>query len=154
MVNVKINGKLYPIDQLVDKTVYAKKDTLLYRWPGDKSSAKLQVKSGGLIGKVYSWVTRTEGIYLEFYSNSSQILKDYPSGSYYVLVSDIEDKALNQQGAKTSEQIAKEEREKKENEGKTTTDKILDTGTKIALGAVAIYVGGSILKSLIGGKNG
>ena len=150
-VSIKIDGKYYPVDQLVGKTVYAKRTTKLYRNPGD-TTAKFQVASGGLIGKVWSWATRTDGVWLLFTTNSQQIIKEYPSGVYAVKISDISDDGLVQQGTKTNEQITREEQEKRDaekNAEKPFTDKLLETGTKVALGIAALWVVGNVTSSAI-----
>lgn len=144
MVNVKINGKLYPLDQLIDKSVYASKSTFLYRNPGD-TTAKFQVAKGGLIGKVYTWSTRTDGIWLGFRTNAQQILKEYPTGWYWVKVSDIDENSLRQQGVKDSATVQKEQEEKQERDSMSFGDKALKTAQNIGLA----FVGAMIVKSLI-----
>jgi len=144
---VKIDGKYYPVDQLVDKGVYAKTTTKLYRFFDTKP--EFQVAKGGYVGKVYSWISRTDGIWLMFETNSVQIREKYPTGVYYVKASDISDDALKEQGTKTSEQL----KEKEEEEQKSTTDKVLGTVKTIALGGVGIYAVTKLIGSFLSGGN-
>ena len=63
-----------------------------YRFPSDIKSVKLASPAGKLVGKVYSWVTRTDDIYAMFeLPKGSPYLKDYPSGNYYVRLQDLSD---------------------------------------------------------------
>lgn len=152
-IQVKIDGKLYPIEDLINKSVYAKTKALWYRYPEDPKSAKLASPAGSLVGKVYSWITRADGIYAMFnLSTGSIYLKDYPSGSYYVKLEDLSDQELKQQGVKTTKEAVKEETAKEEAANKTNTDKILDTAKQVALyGTIGIVVA-IVLKSLIQNK--
>lgn len=146
-VNVKIGGKLYPIESLLDKSVYARISTPLWISPGNKS--KYVINAGKYIGKVFSWVTRTDGIYLMFdWPKGSVYLKDFPLGSYYVKVSDIDEQTLKTQGAKDTETQQKEEEKKNE----TTADKISKTVLKLGLGIAAIFAVGGLAKSAINKK--
>ena len=65
--------------------------------------------------------------------NSVEFNKYFPSGSFYVKVSDIDERTLKQQGAKDAETLEKEAREKEEQENLSTGDKILKSATKIIL---------------------
>lgn len=140
-VNVKIGGKLYPIESLLEKSVYARIKTPIWRYPSEKDGkSKYVFNPGQFIGKVFSWVTRTDGIYLMFeWSKGSPYLKDFPSGSYYVKVADIDENTIKQQGVKDAETQAKEEQEKQEKENETTADKLSKTVLKLGLGIAAIF---------------
>lgn len=152
-VQVKIDGKMYPIEDLLDKSVYAKTKANWYRFPSDIKSVKLATPAGGLIGKVYSWVTRTDDIYAMFnIPKGSPYLKDYPGGNFYVRLQDISDQELKQQGVKTTKEAVKEEVKKEEAVDKTTEDKIFDFVKQYGLYALIAFAGVAIIKSVIAKK--
>lgn len=152
---VKINGKLYSIDSLVGKQVFAAKQTYLYRNTSsqDLAAPAFVVAKGGNLGVIYSYVTAGGKVYLMFNTTSPAILAKYPAGSYYVPIEAIDENTLQQQGTKTYEQEKKAAEEKAAEENKSTTDKALDRVQTIVLTGVGIFVVGSIIKSLLGGKN-
>lgn len=146
--NVKVKGVLYPIEQLLDKSIYANKTTLLYPYIGGKPL--LQIAAGNLIGKMYSWNTAANGdIYLNFYSSSSGIKNVYPGGYYLVKLSDINASDLNNQGAKTTQQKEEEDRKKAEDQNKSFSDKALEAGQKTLLTGAVIFAIAMIIKSKI-----
>jgi hypothetical protein len=152
-VQVKIDGKLYPIEDLLDKSIYAKTKANWYRFPSDIKSVKLATPAGGLVGKVYSWVTRTDDIYAMFeLAKGSPYLKDYPSGNFYVRLQDLSDQTLKDQGVKTTKEAVKEEIKKEEEATKTNTDKILETAKQVGLYAVIGFGIAIVLKSIIAKK--
>ena len=152
-VQVKIDGKLYPIEDLLDKSVYAKSKALWYRIPSEPKSAKLASPAGTLVGKVWSWVTRTDDIYAAFEIPKGSIyLKDYPGGYYYVRLQDLSDRELKQQGVKTTKEAVKEEVKKEEAVDKTTEDKIFDFVKQYGLYALIAFAGVAIIKSVIAKK--
>jgi hypothetical protein len=152
-VQVKINGKLYPIEDLIGKSIYAKSLANWYRFPSDPKSVKLASPAGTLVGKVYSWVTRTDDIYAMFEIPKGSIyLKDYPGGNYYVRLQDLSDQELKQQGVKTTKEAVKEEVKKEESADKTTEDKIFDFVKQYGLYALIAFAGVAIIKSVIAKK--
>ncbi len=150
-VQVKINNRLYPLDDLLDKTIYAAKDTLLYRNPGD-TSAKFQVAKGGLIGKLWSWKTQPDGIWLGYYTNSLSIKKEYPSGYYWTKISDIDEDSLKQQGVVDSKTKEEERKKKEEEQNMTLTDKFFKEGKTVLFTGLGIYAGLQVVKMIIGNK--
>lgn len=147
-LQVKIGGKIYPITQILDKTVYAQRRTYLYEYPEDPKP-KFMIEAGNSIGKVYSWLERTGTIWLMFNTNAANIKAKYTLGSFYVKLADVDESTLVKQGTKTTEQVIEEEKKKEEEKNESLTDKLLKTGTKIATGAIIALVGASILKSVI-----
>lgn len=144
ILDIKIGGKLYPIESLINKTVYASKDTLLFK--NGYGEAPTKVNKGGVLGKVFSWINLNGQIYLMFNINKgSNLLKYYPAGSYYVKAADIDENTLKQQGTKTTEQETKEA----ENKNKTTTDKIIEKVFYLGLGVAAIFALGGVAKQAI-----
>jgi hypothetical protein len=97
-----------PVTQLYDKTIYANKNTPVFRSGNFKKPFKTY-KKGELIGVVYSHITRPEGLYLAFLEP-----KALGGRTYYMLYTptSVDTTSLKQQGVKTDEQIAKEEADK------------------------------------------
>jgi acylphosphatase len=151
---IKINGKLYPIEQLIGKIVFASKDTLLERNLTGKDKAEFQVKKGGSLGKIHSWVNNKNNgkVYAMFNTNAASILAKYPAGSYYVPFDAINETELKQQGAKTTEQVTEEEEEKKRNENLTFGEKIAESLQKGALYIFGGYVVIQVVKGLFNGS--
>ncbi len=155
LLNVKINGRLYPIEELIGKSIYARIDTKLYRGSGmfsGKYETPMTVKKGGFIGNMNSWVETPDGkVFFSFRITNpfSGLLKEYPSAIYYVLSTDIDERTVVEQGARTTEQVAEDEKE----EEKTTGDKILSTITKLGFGIAAIYALTNLGKTAIQSRN-
>lgn len=142
IINVNIKGKLFPITQIIGKTIYAGNLTPLYPYIGGK--ALFQVQPGNVIGTCYSWNTAGDGtIYLSFYTSSEAIKSKYTNGYYVVKLSDVNGDTLQKQGAKTTEQIEKEAADK----DKSFADKALETGTKVILWGAAIFAVAGIVKN-------
>lgn len=152
-INIKIGGRLYPIEQLINKSVYASKDAYLYRNTSGIDKPQFVVKKGLYIGKIFSWVQKNGQLYAMFNTTQPDILSKYPAGSFYVKFSDINESEIKQQGGKTSEEIQKEAEEKEKSENQTLTDKALESAKDIFKIGIVVYAGTKIITSLLGGKN-
>lgn len=155
-ISVNIKGKLYPINQLIGKTIYAGNLTKLYPGADDTRKAYFQVPTGGIIGNMYSWVVASNGVvYLMFYTKNAAIGEKYGYTTdqklglkdtyYFAKLSDVNGDTLQKQGAKTTEQIEKEAADK----DKSFADKALETGTKVILWGAAIFAVAGIVKNKI-----
>lgn len=152
-MNIKVGGRLYPIEQLINKSVYASRDAYLERNLTGLDKPQFIVKKGLYIGKIYSWVNKNGVLWAMFNTTQPGILAKYPAGSFYVKFSDIDETELKQQGAKTAEQIAKEEAEKEKSENQSLSDKALETAGDVLKIGILVYAGTKLIGALISGKN-
>jgi hypothetical protein len=135
-------------DQIIGKYLIAKKDLRIWKTPPQPSKNikgtiwnGITLKKGNSAGMVFSYVGGTGGepLFWMFQTpgvNSGQI------GSYFYVEhkeGNFDVKSLREQGVLTTQEI----QEKKEEENKSTTDKILDTfkkfGTYILIGGAVYY---------------
>lgn len=112
----KIANKFFSGSQIVDKSLYARRDITRTDWQnGTKTETKL--KKGDYVGKVYSWVTISGVLYFMLYTSSNSNYNFVPYSDYNFSLS-----AIEAQGGLTVEEEAKA----KEEETKSTFQKILD----------------------------
>lgn len=124
-----IGSDIISADQVVGKTLIAKTPVPLKRYAQASAPAVYTVKSGNVVGIVYSWVMDGPTLYWAFYDqNGNPYYAEHRPGRFSVA-------ALQQQGAQTLEDI-KEEKEKAENPISYTISKIL---TPVAWAAVAFF---------------
>lgn len=113
------------LDQLIDKTLTAKKPVKIYKSIGGE--VVTIVKPGLSVGVVYSWVGEPgKNLYFMFYAPLTKLpyyAKYEPGAFNYDL--------LREQGVKTTSEIIKE----KEEEKKPTSEKIIDFSKKYLIWA-------------------
>ena len=126
----------YSVDQIIGKTLYAKKKTPVYNLPSFYSNAKkvTTIQPGQIIGTVYSYVGGSPDQPLNWMYKTKVGLQEV---TYYTQHEDnnVDKNALVDQGTKTTQEI---EREKAE-ANKSTTEKLLDYLKKYALYAGVAY---------------
>lgn len=101
---INLGGKLYSINDVLDKTIIANKDTFIYRNANDTAKPIFTAKKGSNIGKVYSWVKPSEYssfTWLQFYDNTNR--------PYYIRTDDAATNYLKDQGVKDTATVTKEE---------------------------------------------
>ncbi len=142
----------YSMNQIVDKTLYAKSDMYVYGHAENGTPPIYGVKAGDPIGVVYSWLDANPtygrtGIWFMFYPPGGTLkyyYAPYVQGWYNV-------SALQEQGALTEVEIIAEQKEKEEAANKTwyevLADKLIPVITWVALGAAAIHILPELLKS-------
>ncbi len=108
---------IYDASEIVDKTLYVKegKTVSLKYLPYPDQPTALVVPSGGMVGVVYSYLTKDTGLWWQVYRDNTL---------YYVLhekgLFDVD--ALHDQGALTEVEI----QQKLEDANKTMADKLFD----------------------------
>lgn len=126
----------YSADQIIGKTLYAKKPTPVYNLPSYDQNAqkKLVIKPGQIIGTVYSWVGGSPGKPLNWMFKTRV---GYQEITYYTQhePDNVDKNALQDQGVKTQREIEKEKAEA----AKSTGTKIFDFVKKYAIIAGLAY---------------
>jgi hypothetical protein len=135
----------YTIDKLIGLTIKAKNPTAYYDLPTYYNTAKKlgTVKSGDLVGVLYSWVggTADRPLHLQFRRGDGTF--------YYVpmLPGQIDNDFNRAQGLTTTQ----EDKEKDEDKNKSFTDKLLDyfrkSGKIVLYGGLALVALNVILKN-------
>ena len=123
----------YSADQIIGKTLAARKNVELKRLPTDTAPTVYTVKPGQSVGVVYSYLLPKAGrstLYWQFVdANNNYFYAAHKEGIYDI---DI----IKTQGGKTTEEKRKEEEEKKEKEEMGPFAYYLQKwGGKIAIGA-------------------
>lgn len=128
----QISGPIYSADQIIGKTLIARRPVKLYRYPSATAATVYTVQPGQSVGKVYSWTGGGAApLYWMFYDQNGK--------TYYALhqegAFDIE--ALQDQGALTVEEV-------REQENPTpASQQFIELGKKLltfgAIAAVVIY---------------
>jgi hypothetical protein len=131
----------YSADQIIGKTLIAKKPVKLYRSALDSATAVYTVDPGQSIGKVYSYLPTAPGrasVYWAFFDDNNR--------AYYTphIQGNFDIKTLSDQGALTVNQ----QQEQQQEEQMSTTDKAFKLIRNIALYAAGAY----LLKALISKK--
>lgn len=127
----------FSVDQIVDKTLIAKKPVPIKRLPLDTAPTVYTVKPGETVGVVYSWVSRDGSIWWEYYdSNKNAYYTKHEPGTYDI-------KSLEAQGTISLEQ---QQDETKKDESPVTY--YLDKLTTPLVWGIVLYMGVKIYKEL------
>lgn len=141
---ITIGGKTYTVNQLIDKTIIAAKETKLYSNPSGKGTVVGTVKAGQPIGKVYSYIkpnnTTSDGRSWLMFDSSTY------NKSYYVPNEAASGAGLKEQGTKTVTEELKDEADKKLKDESPLEYYIKKYAGKIILIGGAIYIGSIIVK--------
>jgi len=137
----------FSVDQIIGKTLYAKKSTPVYNLPNFYTLAKQvhTIKPGEIIGTVYSYVGGSPGEPLNWMYKTKVGLREV---TYYTVhePDNVDKNALTDQGVKTQSQLQKE----KEEAAKGTGEKIFDFVKKYAIIAGLAYGAFLIFKTYKG----
>lgn len=157
--NVDIRGKLYPVDELMDKELWAAQKWNVRDTPNkDLGKILLTIKPGEKIGNIYSWVKGKDKTgKLDGTMWWQLVGQDFGQGRWttegplkgqlkpvYVLHNKnaFSLSKLTNQGVKSTEEVIKEEKEKADEENKDWTDKLMDGIKQAAPWIALIYIGG------------
>jgi len=103
---VLINGVAYPVENLIDKTLFARTDIKAYTLPNESSKIYGLYKNPQTVGKIYSWVhDGNKNLWWQFNDNYNR--------PYYVKHSNnlFSFSALKEQGILSTAEVAKKEAE-------------------------------------------
>lgn len=112
---ITVGGVKYTANQVLDKTVYAQRDTPIYV-KGNFTKPAYTIKAGQPIGKVYSYLKPSD------LTGGRSALMFYTSNNnaYYAFNEDVSSSSLKDQGALTlKEEVRLEEEERLKNENPT-----------------------------------
>lgn len=134
------DSNTFSADQIVEKTLIAKKKVQLKRLPTDDAKVIFTVQPGGTVGRVYSWTggTGASALWWMFYDEKGQVYyAKHEQGLFDITV-------IKEQGASTVKTTTQKEAEAK-------NDSILPTiknpfGEDFNMKKVAMYaIGGVVL---------
>ena len=108
---ITINGKLYSVNEVLDKTLVANGSTKVYSAAFDNATLKYTTPSGQSLGKVYSYLKPTAGR-----TGSWLMIQTGDNTFVYVPADSASPSALKEQGVKTVDEQVKEEEEAKQKE--------------------------------------
>lgn len=122
-------------DQIVGKTLYAKKNINVRQYPTTTAKIYYTTKPGEMIGVVIGYHQDTAGglWWLIRYQT-------YLTGYVFHGVGFFDWQKLREQGVQTSSEEVREEEKQKENESKTTGEEILSTIQKIILYSLGAFI--------------
>jgi len=136
----KIGSTIYSADQIIGKTLYMNpgKSINIRKLPTITSDVITVAKSSEYVGEVYSYVTKSDGIWWMLNKGLITCFVKHAEGYFDV-------KSLASQGALTPEEIAA----RKEEAEKTFGEKALDKVMSLAKIAIAAFAGVMLIKSFI-----
>lgn len=140
---IRIGGSNYTVNQILDKTIIANKQTKLYSSANKNSTVKGTVQAGKPIGKVYSYLKPSQTAD----GNSWLMFEDGYLNYFFVPNENVTSDGLKEQGTLTlKEELAKEEEQKKK-ESSPIEYYIEKYAFKALLIGGAIYLGGVLLQT-------
>lgn len=108
---IAIGGKLYTVNQIIDKTVIASRETKAYSNNKGAGTVLTTIKAGQPIGKVYSYARPEQA------DGRSWLMFESTGGKFYWVPNEaVAGTGLKEQGTKTVVEEVKEEQDKKERE--------------------------------------
>lgn len=136
----KIGSTIYNADQVIGKTLYmnAGKSINVRKLPSILSEVLTVAKSSEYVGVVYSYVTKSDGIWWQLDRGNVVCWVKHAEGYFDV-------QALSSQGALTPEEIAARKAESE----KTFGDKILDKVAGLAKIGMFVFGGYLVLKAFL-----
>lgn len=136
----KIGSTIYSADQVIGKSLYMNpgKSINIRKLPTITSDVITVAKSSEYVGEVYSYITKSDGIWWMLSRGSITCFVKHAEGYFDV-------KSLSSQGALTPEEIAERKAEAEKTFGEKALDKLMSLA-KIVIGAIAGVV---LIKSFI-----
>ena len=137
----KIGATIYNADQVIGKTLYmnAGKSINVRKLPSITSEVITVAKSSEYVGVVYSYVTKSDGIWWQLDRGNVVCWVKHAEGYFDV-------QALSSQGALTPEEIAARKAESEKTFGDKILDKVFSLG-KIGLIILGCYLGAKAILS-------
>lgn len=143
-------GDVYSADQILNKTLYAKKAIPIYNGVPSKTNTPVKIGTipvGSPVGMVYSYIdadaaNNRANLWWVFFPSTT-------TGAYYYAehhVGDYDTDSLSQQGALTTE----EQKAAEEEANKTWYEKIAD---KIIPVVLIVGIGGAVVKGVLSRKS-
>lgn len=131
---------IYSADQIIDKSLYmaAGKSINIRTLPDTVNGVIVtNIKGGGFVGVVYSYVTKPDGIWWMIQRDNKKYWCKHYEGAFDI-------KSLSNQGALTPQQIAERKAEAEKSLGEKAIDKVFGI-----VKPLAYLIGGVIVASFI-----
>ncbi len=130
-------GDLYGADQIVNKTLVAKRQVPVYRFPADNQKSFGSVATGQPVGVVYAWIApnpaeNRSGLWWQFYDATNKTYYAPHNENWYSI------DALKQQGVLSTQEIIDAEKEKEDLENLPWYERLLKKYGVWVLGAVVV----------------
>lgn len=140
-----LGSTTFNADQVIGKTLMAKKNIALKNLPQDAAPTVATVAPGQPVGSVYSYVNPAPGrtnLYWQITSSGKAYWVKHEIGAFDV-------SNLKVQGVKTSEQVLAEKRAIEEKENDPVLYYFKKIGLPIALGVGVVYLIGTLGKTYL-----
>jgi len=131
---------MFSADEIVDKTLFVKinKSVNIYKLPSMSSNVLYTINGGGIVGVVYSFVLRQDGLWWYIDRNTQKLWVKHKEGIFDI-------KALGAQGALTTEELIK----RKEEAEKSLSEKLFDKLIKVVKPAILIITAAYLFNFVI-----
>ena len=142
---IRVGGGTYSVNQIVDKSIRANKDTKLYKGSRTNSEVIGIVKAGDIIGRVYSYLRpdqTTDG-------KSWLMFEKTYNNFYYVQNEAANTSDLKDQGALTVKEEVKKEEIEKFKEESPVEYYIKKYATKVIIGIGLIVLASTVGRTLV-----
>jgi hypothetical protein len=148
---VKLGGRTYSIDQLLDKVLVASGPIRVYDRPG--GNVMFTVSSGQSVGKIYSFnrpsATNGGQFWLQFDHPTAKWPNGVPKAAWITSDSYVDTRVLETQGTQTLKQQMEAEKEKAERQEDPVSYYLKKFGLPVLLIAGGIYTSVQLGKTVI-----
>ncbi len=148
---VKLGGRTYSIDQLLDKVLVASGPIRVYDRPG--GNVMYTVSSGQSVGKIYSFnrpsATNGGQFWLQFDHPTAKWPNGVPKAAWITSDSYVDTRVLETQGTQTLKQQMEAEKEKAERQEDPVSYYLKKFGLPVLLIAGGIYTAVQLGKTVI-----
>lgn len=144
---IKIGGKTYTVNQIIDKNIVASVDTKLYSGPRSTATIVGTVKAGQPIGIVYSYLRPEQA------DGRSWLMFETSYNKFFYVPNEVASgTGLKDQGTLTVSEEIKKEQEKLEKENNPVGFYLKKYGLPVLLIGGGIYLAATYGKAFIQGK--
>jgi uncharacterized protein YgiM (DUF1202 family) len=136
---------LFSADQVIGKTLFATRRINVRSLPGTEASVLFVTETGQQIGKVFSWVEKSNKVWWQIdLENNKSGWVQHNQGWYSI-------RALKDQGAKTVKEVQKEKEQQEKSFGEKLGDFFGPTGSflKYAIPVGAVLIGFMLIDRLM-----
>lgn len=144
---IKIGGKTYTVNQIIDKTIIAATDTKLYSGARSTATVVGTVKAGQPIGKVFSYLRPDQA------DGRSWLMFETSYNKYFFVPNEVASgSGLKDQGTLTLEEERKREEELRQKQNDPVGYYLKKYGLPVLLIGGGIYLAATYGKAFIQGK--
>lgn len=146
---IKVGGKTYTVNQIIDKTITAATATKLYSGPRSNATVVGTVKAGQQIGVVFSYIRPDQADGKSWLMFESSYTPGTAAKVYYVPNEVASGSGLKEQGTLTVDEEMKKEQEELEKQNEPVTYYFKKIGIPVLLIVGGILVVKSVAPQLI-----